>query len=112
LNDLLERIGASFERERRFSADLAHELRTPLAELRSQAELALKWPDARATNADADTLAISLRMEHLVTRLLAIARAEAGHAGAACERLDIGSASNRVASLRRTRRHQGTARGF
>lgn len=92
LNDLLERIGGSFERERRFSADLAHELRTPLAELRSLAELALKWPDARATTADADTLAIALRMEHLVTRLLAIARAEGGHANTACERIDIGSA--------------------
>ena len=93
LNDLLERIGASFERERRFSADLAHELRTPLAELRSQAELALKWPDARSATADADALAIALRMEHLVTRLLALARAEGGHAGAALERVDIGSAA-------------------
>lgn len=92
LNDLFERIGASFERERRFSADLAHELRTPLAELRSQAELALKWPDARATTADADTLAITLRMEHLVTRLLAIARAEGGHADVVSERVDMGSA--------------------
>jgi signal transduction histidine kinase len=45
LNDLLERLEQSFERERRFSADLAHELRTPIAELRSLAELALKWPE-------------------------------------------------------------------
>ena len=92
LNDLLGRIGASFERERRFSADLAHELRTPLAELRSQAELALKWPDTRTANADADTLAIAHRMEHLVTRLLALARAEGGQAGAASERVIVESA--------------------
>ncbi len=89
LNELLARIGASFERERRFSADLAHELRTPLAELRSQAELALKWPDARAASADAETLAIAQRMEHLVTRLLALARAEGGHAGAVRERIAL-----------------------
>ncbi|GAA5126240.1 sensor histidine kinase N-terminal domain-containing protein [Luteolibacter yonseiensis] len=92
LNDLLIRIGASFERERRFSADLAHELRTPLAELRSQAELSLKWPDTRAAGADADTLAIALRMEHLVTRLLALARAEGGHSGMVREKVPIQSA--------------------
>lgn len=92
LNDLLERIGASFGRERRFSADLAHELRTPLAELRSQAELALKWPDARAATADADTLAIALRMEHIVTRLLALARVEGGLTLKIAERVIIDSA--------------------
>jgi len=42
LNDLLARLELSFERERRFSADLAHELRTPIAELRTLAEVALK----------------------------------------------------------------------
>lgn len=92
LNDLLARLGGSFERERRFSADLAHELRTPLAELRSQAELALRWPDARAATADSDTLEITLRMEHLVTRLLALARAEAGQPGIAKSPVDIGAA--------------------
>lgn len=92
LNDLLGRIEESFERERRFSADLAHELRTPLAELRSQAELAIKWPDARSPGADDDTLAIALRMEHLVTRLLALARAEGGQAGAIHERILVSHA--------------------
>ena len=76
LNDLLQRIEQSFERERRFSDDLAHELRTPLAELRSQAECALKWPDARDPALDCDTLAISLRMESLVTSMLTLARGD------------------------------------
>jgi signal transduction histidine kinase len=78
LNDLLTRLEASFERERRFSADLAHELRTPLAELRSLAELALKWPAERAPATDQTVLEITLQMEALVARLLAISRAEHG----------------------------------
>ena len=78
LNDLLARLEASFERERRFSADLAHELRTPLAELRSAAECSLKWPDTRDRSTDRETLAISLQMEQLVEHMLALARSEQG----------------------------------
>jgi len=44
LNELLARLEDSFRRERRFSANVAHELRTPIAELRSLAEVALKYP--------------------------------------------------------------------
>jgi signal transduction histidine kinase len=80
LNDLLERLGASFDRERRFSANLAHELRTPLAELRSQAEVALKWPEERTAEHDKAVLEIALQMEALVTRMLALARAEQARA--------------------------------
>jgi len=78
LNDLLGRLEASFERERRFSADLAHELRTPIAELRSLAECALKWPEAREPSTDRDVLASARHMETLVTQLLALARGEQG----------------------------------
>ena len=89
LNDLLARLEASFERERRFSADLAHELRTPLAELRSLAECALKWPEARDPGADRDTLAIALQMEALVTRLLTLARGERGQLAAQCTPVEL-----------------------
>jgi signal transduction histidine kinase len=78
LNDLLARLEQSFERERSFSADLAHELRTPIAELRSLAELALKWPEAREERADREVLAIAVQMEGLVTRLLTLLRSEGG----------------------------------
>jgi two-component system sensor histidine kinase QseC len=77
-NDLLSRLERSFDREKQFSADVAHELRTPIAELRSMAELALKWPESRDARADADALQIAMTMEGIVTGLLQLLRNEAG----------------------------------
>jgi two-component system sensor histidine kinase QseC len=90
LNDLLARIERSFERERRFSADLAHELRTPLAELRSTAECAIKWPESRTGRVDQETLAIALQMEGLVGHMLALARSEQGQLKAGREPIRLG----------------------
>ncbi len=89
LNDLLGRLEQSFDRERRFSADLAHELRTPLAELRSIAECALKWPEARDPLLDRDTLAIAQQMERIVTHILALARGEQGQLALKPERIPL-----------------------
>lgn len=79
LNELFGRLESSFERERRFSADAAHELRTPLAELRSLAEVSLKWPPSpeEARQVFRETLEVAIRMEALVSGLLAIARSRA-----------------------------------
>jgi len=78
LNDLLARLEGSFTRERRFSADVAHELRTPIAELRALAEIGLKWPEDRQSTHSAlqDALAIALQMESISTGLMALARCE------------------------------------
>ena len=78
LNALLGRLELSFERERQFGSDLAHELLTPLAEMRAITESALRWPDATGPEAHQQSLAILLRMETLVTRLLELAQAEDG----------------------------------
>lgn len=89
LNDLFARLQASFERERRVSADLAHELRTPLAELRILAESALKWPEARTEETDRETLAIAQQMERIVQHMLTLARTESGQIELHREPIDL-----------------------
>ena len=79
LNELLARLQQAFGRERRFTADAAHELRTPIAELRSLAEVALRWPeDASPVQNYQDVLEIARHMESLVSTLLDLARCTAG----------------------------------
>jgi signal transduction histidine kinase len=92
LNDLLARLHASFERERRFSADVAHELRTPLAELRAIAEVALQFPgdpEARAT-AFEDVRDAAIQMERLVNSLRTLAACEGGGQTVATVAVDVG----------------------
>jgi two-component system sensor histidine kinase QseC len=77
LNDLFARIDTLMESERRFTADAAHELRTPLAALKLQVELAARAPDAAArADALAQLEAGADRASHLVEQLLAMARLE------------------------------------
>ena len=80
LNALLARLQASFERERRFSSDVAHELRTPVAELRNLAEVGERWPeDHEAVRGFfQDARAIARQMESIVSTLLSLARCEGG----------------------------------
>ncbi len=78
LNELLARLEGSFDRERQFSADVAHELRTPIAELRALAESVRKWPDNRPAEHDRDVEAIAHHMDGLVSRLLTLVRSDDG----------------------------------
>lgn len=80
INELLERLDVFIRRERSFSADVAHELRTPLAGLRATMEVALSGARNAETDAEAmgDALQIVTRMEILVGRLLMLARLDAG----------------------------------
>jgi len=77
-NSLLSRLDLSFNREKRFSSDVAHELRTPVAELLTMSEVALKWPDdlALAQEFYSGVYDSSRQMMLLVNNLLALARCE------------------------------------
>lgn len=87
LNGLLERLEEAFERERQLTSDVAHELRTPVAELRTLAEVGKRWPEDRSAVVGFfdDVHAVALRMERLIGNLLALARHESGG-----ERLELG----------------------
>ncbi len=89
LNELLARLEDAFERERSFSSDVAHELRTPVAELRCLAELAIKLPDTRSEHTYHETLAIALHLESMLQHLLALARGERGELATQPERVAL-----------------------
>jgi signal transduction histidine kinase len=77
MNTMLDRLAVAADRQRRFVADASHELRSPLAALRGELEIALShpndtaWPDVvQAALGDAQ------RLEHLIADLLLLARLE------------------------------------
>lgn len=82
INDLLGRLDRSFATQKRFLADAAHQLKTPLAGLRTQAELAQREIDAGQREPEALKRSLqqiahaSQRAAHMVNQLLAMARAE------------------------------------
>ncbi|WP_326540611.1 ATP-binding protein [Pseudorhodoferax sp.] len=88
LNALLARLGTALQSERRFTADAAHELRTPLAALRMRVQLIERQQDApaaslRALREDVD------RCTALVESLLALARLDPEHGSLARQRVDL-----------------------
>jgi len=82
LNDLLRRLEEAFRREKAFTADAAHELRTPLAGMRSTLEVSLARPRAADDYRQdmRECLDIVRRMQAMVDNLLALARLEGGRA--------------------------------
>lgn len=75
LNHLLSRLGMAIDHERRFTADAAHELRTPLAAIRVQAQVALASTDSEQhRHALHQVLAGTQRATRLVEQLLRLAR--------------------------------------
>ena len=77
LNQLLQRLGQSIDRERAFTADAAHELRTPLAAIKIQAEVALAATDEQERHhAIGQVIAGVNRTTRLAQQLLLLARLE------------------------------------
>jgi heavy metal sensor kinase len=80
-NSLLDRLSESFERQRRFMADASHELRTPVAILRGEAEVALSQ-QARSLEEYRESLGVlhheAERLTHIVEDLFTLTRADAG----------------------------------
>ena len=76
LNSLMAKLEESFARERRFSGDLAHELRTPLAAIRTTSEVAIKWPDQSSAEDFEEIQKLSAGLQQTLDSLLLLARME------------------------------------
>ena len=96
LNGLFERIAELMASERRFTADAAHELRTPIAGIRAQAQVALgATVDEERAHALQATLQGCDRATRLVDQLLTLSRLESGAAPALLP-VDLGAVVRQV----------------
>lgn len=97
LNHLLDTMSRQVDNEKRFINDAAHQLRTPLAGLISQAELAMGESDPQKLRERIDKMhGAALRSSHLVQQLLSLARSE-GRAGRHQGSYDLASLAREVA---------------
>src|SRR5262245_6325111 len=81
LNQLLSRLNAAIASQQRFIANAAHQLRTPLAGLKTHAALARREPSTAELRSLLDMIdGETQRTSHLVNQLLTLARAEPGEA--------------------------------
>lgn len=101
LNDLFARLEAAFESERRFTADAAHELRTPLAALKIQAQVAMRSSDIAERNTALENVLRGVeRATRLVQQLLTLARVDPETAMASFKQVNLrGLAASVMADL-------------
>jgi two-component system sensor histidine kinase QseC len=91
LNELLVRLEASYKREKLFSSSVAHELRTPICEIRNIAEVALSFPSSNEDDQSAykDVQQASIQMQDIVDNLLALARLERPEISVSKKRINL-----------------------
>jgi two-component system heavy metal sensor histidine kinase CusS len=98
---MLDRLETSFARLSQFSADLAHELRTPIANIRGEAEVALTrsrtLEEYRAVIES--TVAECQHLTHIVDNLLFLARSEAAEGHLQCTTFDGRAAVEKIAAF-------------
>ena len=92
MNELLLRLSSTMAAQQRFIADAAHQLRTPVAGIKTQTELALRLTDpVERQQALQQVHTATEHLSHLIHQLLALARSEPGTQSAhATEPLDLG----------------------
>lgn len=96
-NALLKRLAAAFTAQRRFLADAAHELRTPITALRLQLQLLQRSPDEASRVGALGELGAGIdRSQHLVEQLLQVSRSEPDVESMRLEPIDLGALARSV----------------
>jgi signal transduction histidine kinase len=98
LNGMLHRLHSARARQRAFVADAAHELRSPLTNMRTELEVAQRLPDTDWPALSADLLTDVDRLSRLVDDLLLLARSDDGATSRGVEEFDLGALTRDVAS--------------
>lgn len=94
-NELLKRLESSFNREKRFAADAAHELRTPIAALKMHVQNLLV--EQSSSSGTLEKVAASVdRMSHLVEQILTLNRTTPDHYMAKFARVDLAEVARKV----------------
>jgi heavy metal sensor kinase len=103
INGMIERLERSFREMQRFTADASHELRTPIAILRTEAEVALGKPmdDAEKQNLLGNFLEECERLGHITEQLLTLSREDAGIGRTVREPVDLAAMASEVAEVMR-----------
>jgi two-component system sensor histidine kinase QseC len=97
LNGLFRRVEEALEAERRFTADAAHELRTPLAALQAQLQVAQRARDSAERDRSLSNLQVGLsRAAHLVDQMLQLARLDPERGLPEVQEVDLGSVAETV----------------
>ncbi|MHB8767200.1 MAG: sensor histidine kinase, partial [Deferrisomatales bacterium] len=101
LNRALDRLAAAYERQQRFTADAAHELRTPLSALRAQCEVTLRRPRAPVELREALEAAhrTALRLGEIVESLLALSRLDGEQGALRRDPLDLAQVAGEAVRL-------------
>jgi heavy metal sensor kinase len=104
LNKMLQRIESAVARITQFTADASHELRTPVALIRTRAEVVLANPRTSEQYRDAlrEVLAESERISALIENLMTLARADTGSETLAVQRIDISELAGEVCTQAQT----------
>jgi two-component system, OmpR family, heavy metal sensor histidine kinase CusS len=91
LNAMLHRIESAFKQMKQFTADASHDLRTPIALIRTRAEIALRKPrtDEQYREALNEILSETERLSGLIENLMLLARTDIGTEGLKFSKIDL-----------------------